>query len=219
MRILLTGFEPFGGSSVNPSREAVLDLAAGWAAGGATEVELHALILPVVGGVAPRRVCEAIDRLRPHAVASVGESSRASAITFERLFINVRDYRAPDNAGRTARERPIVPGGPLVLESSLPIDAMRRAVRKAGVAEAASYHAGTFLCNEVAYATQAHLRASRSRGRIPAGFIHVPRLPAQLAGSPAGEAAALSMPLEDIVRGLDAALRALIRSLRGAHTP
>lgn len=211
MRILLTGFEPFGGSNVNPSREAVLELAAGWAAAGAKDLELHTTILPVVGGAAPRIVCRAIDRIRPHAVVSVGESARAAAITFEWLFVNVRDYRIADNAGRLVPERPIVRGGPLVLESTLPIDAMRRAVRTSGVPEAVSYHAGTFLCNEVAYATQTHLKSKRSHRRVPAGFIHVPRLPEQVPSTD-GMAAAPSMLLEDMVRGLDAALRALRRS-------
>ena len=194
MRLLLTGFEPFGGGRVNPSQRIVEALAKRPPKG----VELSTLVLPVVGGVAPRRLLGVLTRLRPEAVVMLGESGASAAITLERVAVNLRDYRIADNAGRSVRDRPVVRQGPAAYFATLPLRRMQEAMAKAGVPAVLSTSAGTFLCNEVMYAALHALRTTDT----PCGFIHVPRLPEQVLG----ERGAPSMDEALAVRGIEEAL-------------
>lgn len=197
MHVLLSGFEPFGGSLVNPSQRLVALLASDPPPG----VDLTTLLLPVLGGVAPRRLLQAIRRSRPQAIVMLGESGLASGLTLERVALNLRDYRIADNAGRTVRERPVVSGGPAAYFSTLPLLSMQTTAKSAGVPAVLSTSAGTFLCNEVMYAA---LHALRDSG-TPCGFIHVPRLPEQVLG----ERGAPSMDATLAAIGVRAALGCL----------
>lgn len=203
MRVLLTGFEPFGGSAVNPSQKVVESLAQGRSRLAERGIDLRTLILAVEAKRGPSALLRAIDRVKPDAVMCLGESGRATAITIERVFINLADYRIADNAGTFIANKPIARGGPAAYFTTLPFERLRDAVRDAGVAAELSLSAGAFLCNHVAYALAHHL-AKRDR-EIPAGFVHLPRLPEQVRG----QRGKPSMPLDDMVRAVETMLQTM----------
>ena len=190
-KLLITGFDPFGGESVNPSWEAVKllpDQIGGY--------EIHKLQIPTVFGLAPRTVLEKAAEIQPDVIISVGQAGTRAAVTPERIGINVRDARIADNAGISPKDESIVPGGPDGLFSTLPVKAMIAAIQAAGLPGAISNTAGTFVCNDVLYSLLHHYAGTHVR----CGFIHVPWLPQQ--GTP-------SLPLEDTVKALEAAVSAL----------
>ena len=190
-KLLITGFDPFGGESVNPSWEAVKLLP-----DQIGEYTLHKLQIPTVFGLAPQTVLEKAAEVNPDVIICVGQAGTRSAVTPERIGINVRDARIPDNQGRIPCDEAIVPGGPDGLFSTLPVKAMISAICDAGLPGAVSNTAGTFVCNEV-LCSLLHRYAGTP---VRCGFIHVPWLPEQ--GSP-------SLALHDTVRALAAAIGAL----------
>lgn len=190
-KLLITGFDPFGGESVNPSWEAVKLLPDQIGA-----YEIHKLQIPTVFGLAPRTVLEKAAEIQPDVIISVGQAGTRAAVTPERIGINVRDARIADNAGISPKDESIVPGGPDGLFSTLPVKAMIAAIQAAGLPGAVSNTAGTFVCNDVLYSLLHHYAGTHVR----CGFIHVPWLPQQ--GTP-------SLPLEDTVKALEAAVSAL----------
>ena len=195
MKLLLTAFEPFGGEALNAAREAVsaLDAPEG--------LQLCRLLVPTVFGLAGDTVWEAIARERPDAVLCVGQASGRAALTPERAALNLRDASIPDNAGNRPVDEPVVPGGPAAYFTTLPLREMAEAIRRAGLPAAISSSAGTFVCNDLLYTLL--YRIEREGLPIRCGFLHVPCLPEQAAeGIP-------SLPLEDTVRGLAAAVAAL----------
>ena len=195
--VLVTGFEPFGGASVNPSGEVARRLD-GRRLGG---VEIRAAVLPVdhVGAAAAvRALLDAHDHV---AVVHLGLAAGRAQIALERVAINVMDYAIQDNAGWRARDESCVADGPAAYFSTLPLRAMLEALHAAGVPAYLSPTAGTYLCNYVMYATL-HALAARPE-RPPAGFIHLPLLPSMVAP---GNAEQPSMELELMLRGVAAAL-------------
>lgn len=204
LRVLVTGFQPFGGSLVNPSAELVERLAHE----GAPGCEVRAAVLPVVGGTGPgsaRAALDAVlDALRPDAVVMFGEAHTRGEIGIERVAVNLRDYVLADNAGTVVHDQPVVPGAPDALFAALPVRRMLEAALMAGVPCALSMTAGTFLCNEVMF----HVleRRARTGGPAFAGFMHVPQLPVQAAARPVQAA---PMPLPAMVRGARSALAGL----------
>lgn len=203
MRVLLTGFEPFAGSTLNPSAEAIELLRARPISG----IHLMTRILPVVGGVAANEVRSAIDAASPDAVVLLGESGQATAITLERLAANLRDYRLADNAGSQVCDQPVVEGGPTAYFATLPVRVMQSAMHAVGVPAELSMSAGTFLCNEVMYAALHHI--AERRLLTLAGFVHLPQLPEQVVGGGRGRG---SMDRETVARGLIAGFEALAAS-------
>lgn len=194
MTLLLTGFAPFGGETLNPSWEAVRRLD-GERLGDLTVVAAQ---LPTEFGAALQALDELLERHRPTLVVAVGQAGRRAELSLERIAINVDDARIPDNAGRQPIDEPVVAGGPAAYFSTLPIKAMTRVLRDAGIPAAVSQTAGTFVCNHVFYGLQHRLQGSGVRG----GFIHIPYLPAQAAAQPG----APSMALETLIAGLRLAL-------------
>ena len=190
-KLLITGFDPFGGESVNPSWEAVKLLPDQIGA-----YEIHKLQIPTVFGLAPKTVLEKAAEIQPDVIISVGQAGTRAAVTPERIGINIRDARIADNAGISPKDESIVPGGPDGLFSTLPVKAMIGAIQAAGLPGAVSNTAGTFVCNDVLYSLLHHYAGTHVR----CGFIHVPWLPQQ--GAP-------SLPLEDTVKALEAAVSAL----------
>ena len=172
MRVLLTGFEPFGSHVTNPSQEIVAMLAARVPRTTGRRVELQTTILQTEYDRAALRIGSLIDELRPDAVVSLGVDSKAEGICLERIALNLDDKEFADNAGEIRLARPIVHGGPMVYLSTLPLDAMLKALRQADFPATISNHAGTYVCNHVFY-TARHLM-EQSRRQIPCGFIHVP---------------------------------------------
>jgi pyroglutamyl-peptidase len=175
-KILLTGFEPFGGDSVNPTAEIVGRLH-GTNIGGH---EVVGVVLPCVFGEAVVRLKAALRRTAPRLIICLGQAGGRAEITPERVAINVNDARIPDNAGRQPVDVPVVRGGPTAYWSTLPVKAIVAALRQQGIPAAVSQTAGTFVCNHVFYALMHTLRRRRA---VRAGFIHVPWLPTQ--GKPA----------------------------------
>ena len=190
-KLLITGFDPFDGASVNPSWEAVKLLP-----DTIGEYEIHKLQIPTVFGLAPRTVLEKAEEIQPDVIISVGQAGTRPAVTPERIGINVRDARIADNAGVSPKDEAIVPGGPDGLFSTLPVKAMIAAICDAGLPGAISNTAGTFVCNDVLYSLLHHYAGTNVR----CGFIHVPWLPEQ--GQP-------NLALADTVKALTAAISAL----------
>ena len=172
--VLLTGFEPFNGASINPAWEAVRALE-GWRTG-AFRVEVRQL--PCVFGEAIRTLAALVDELEPNIVIAVGQAGGRAEISVERIAINVDDASIVDNAGAQPVDRAIHADGPAAYFSTLPIKSMVAAMRAAGLKAAVSQTAGTFVCNHVFYGLMHHA-ATRA---VKAGFIHVPFLPEQAQG-------------------------------------
>ncbi len=202
--ILLIGFEPFGGSRVNPSQKIVEALAADPPPG----LALCTALLPVDTRRVPNAIREAIIAARPSAVVMLGQASRRSAVAIERVAINVLDFRIPDNDGHQPVDAPIVPGGPAAYLATLPIKKIAQAMQEAGVPTVVSNSAGTYLCNQVLYVAL-HYIAQESLN-VPAGFIHVPSLPEQVFQTPD----APSMALSTVLTAIRAALQTLVPILR-----
>ena len=198
MKILVTGFDPFGGETVNPAWEAVSRLPA--ETGGAEVVKLQ---IPTMFGRAPEAVLREVERLRPDFVVSVGQAAGRTAITPERIAINCEEASIPDNAGFQPAGGPVVEGGPDGYFSLLPVKEMAAAIQAAGLPGKVSNTAGTYVCNHLMYHIL-HACHTRYPG-MRSGFIHVPCIPEQQAGHPEW----FALPLEEIVRGLTAALEVL----------
>lgn len=198
-RILLTGFTPFGGESINPSWEAVRQLHGKRMAGH----QVVALQLPTVFDDSRRELEAAVRELAPVILLGVGQAGGRSQLSIERVAINVQDARLPDNAGAQPIDEPVVAGGPAAYFSTLPIKAMLAALQAEGLPAEISNTAGTYVCNHVAY-VMLHLAAQQQGVR--AGFIHIPYLPEQTARMPHMP----SMAGDDVVRGLTVALQVAV---------
>jgi len=198
LRVLLTGFEPFGGEAVNPSWEAARALD-GWQHGGAV---VHARQMPCVFGQAIESLSAAMDELKPGLVLCVGQAGGRAEVTPERVAINIDDGRIADNAGRQPIDLPVVADAPAAYFSTLPIKAIVRALRAGGVPASVSNTAGTFVCNHIFYGLM-HQIARRAVPGLRGGFIHIPYLPQQAAGFPG----APSMSLDTLVEALRLAVR------------
>lgn len=195
--VLLTGFEPFGGEAVNPSWRAVARLDD--ARVGGHRVATRSL--PTAFAASLKALQEALDHLQPACVIAVGQAGGRSAISLERVAINLIDARIPDNDGAQPIDQPVVAGGPSAYFSTLPLKSMLVALREAGIPADISFSAGTYVCNHVFYGLR---HALGEHTGVRAGFVHVPYLPEQAVRHPG--AASMS---EDL---MVAALRVMIAS-------
>jgi pyroglutamyl-peptidase len=194
-KLLLTGFEPFGGDTINPSWEVARALD-GELVDGARVVAVQ---LPCVFGQALDVLAAALDTHRPRIVLSLGLAANRSVLSVERVGINVDDARIPDNAGAQPIDQPAVPGAPAAYFATLPIKAIVAALMQDGLPVEVSQTAGTFVCNHVLFGLMHQLR--RRRG-MRGGFMHVPLLPAQ-----AARVGSAGLALVDQVRGVRLALQ------------
>lgn len=195
--VLLTGFEPFNGATINPAWEAVRALE-GWQGEG-FQVEVRQL--PCVFGDAIEDLTALIDELHPDVVIAVGQAGGRPDISVERVAINVDDASILDNGGQQPVDTAIAADGPAAYFSTLPIKAIVHALRARGLVAGVSQTAGTFVCNHVFYGLMHH--AATQPQPMKAGFIHVPFLPEQAAARPD---APPSMALEDIIAGVKLAV-------------
>ena len=199
--ILLTGFEPFGGETLNPSEEIARQLHG-------TVIAKHEVIgalLPCVFGEAIKELKRQIRAAQPTLVICVGQAGGRSDITPERVAINVDDARIADNAEQQPVDRAIVRGGPVAYWSTLPVKAIVAALRAQQIPASVSQTAGTFVCNHVFYGLMHALSAAKG---VRGGFIHVPFLPEQArAGQP-------SLPLETMVVAIGLAIETSLRVRR-----
>lgn len=176
VRILVTGFEPFGGQRVNPSWEVARALHGTFIHGAA----VTAVQLPCVFAKASQALNEALQALHPHIVLALGQAEGRSDLSVERVAINVMDARMADNAGDQPIDEPVVAGAAAAYFSTLPIKALVVGLKAEGFPASVSQTAGTYVCNQVFYALQ---HALAGRGAL-SGFMHLPLLPEQAASWP-----------------------------------
>ena len=203
MKILVTGFDPFGGEKINPALETIKRLPDTIL--GAQIIKLE---IPTVVGKSLAKIKEAVEKENPDAVLSIGQAGGRSEITVERVGINIDDCRIPDNEGNQPIDEPVVKGGPAAYFVTVPIKAIVENIKAHNIPASISNTAGTFICNHVCYGI-AHLAATRTAAGKPmkSGFIHIPFLPEQVIGKPA---LTPSMSLETIVSGITHALEAIV---------
>ncbi|WP_396433470.1 pyroglutamyl-peptidase I [Limnohabitans sp.] len=199
MRILLTGFEPFGGQSLNPSWEVARALHGVWVAG----AQVTALQLPCVFAQALATLQQALADV-PDIVLALGQAEGRCDFSVERVAINVLDARIPDNAGQQPIDIPVSAGGPAAYFSTLPIKSLVLGLKAAGFPASVSPSAGSFVCNQVFYALQ-HTLAGRG---VHSGFVHLPLLPEQAAQWPGP--ALPSWPVGLQIAGVQQALALLV---------
>lgn len=193
-KILLTGFDAFGGATLNPSWLAVQALHG-------RQILGHTVVaaqLPTVFDASLTELNALLKQHQPALVVCVGQAGGRKAMSLERVAINVNDAPIADNVGGQPVDTPVKPGAPAAYFTSLPIKAMLAVLQADGVAAEVSQTAGTFVCNHVFYGLMHALATQRALKHTRGGFIHVPWLPEQ--GAP-------NMPLDEIVRGLRLALR------------
>ena len=190
-KLLITGFDPFGGAAVNPSWQAVQALPAR-----VGEFALYKMELPTVFGEAAAQVIAKADEIGADVVLSVGQAGGRDAVTPERIAVNIRDARIADNAGNQPKGELVAPDGPAAYFATVPVEKMAQAIRDRQIRATVSNSAGAFVCNDVMYSLLHHFAGTPVR----AGFIHVPYIPEQ--GQP-------NMPLEQTVEALIAAIEAL----------
>lgn len=190
-KLLITGFDPFGGETINPAWEAVKLLP-----DTIGDYRLTKLEIPTVFGRAAETVLEKAEEVRPQVILCIGQAGGRAAVTPERVAINLRDAKITDNDGNQPVDEPCVPGGPTAYFATVPVKAMVKAMADAGLSAAVSNTAGTFVCNDTLY-TLLHRFDGTS---VRCGFIHVPYLPQQ--GTP-------NLELDRTVAALEAAVQAL----------
>ena len=191
-KLLITGFEPFGGEETNPSWDAVCQLPP--ELGGYILTKLR---IPVVFGEAVKQVIAAADKIHPDVILCIGQAGGRSAITPELVGINLRHASIPDNSGLQPIDEPILVGGDNACFSTLPVRKIATAIDAAGIPAQVSYSAGVYVCNDVLYSLLSHYKNTGTR----VGFIHIP-YSTQQQKSPA-------MALEDITKGLVAAIESI----------
>lgn len=199
MNILLTGFDPFGGEAINPSWEVARALNGQFI--GAARV--HARQLPTSFTGAPVALGRALDALAPVLVVALGQASGRAEISIERVAVNLIDARIPDNDGQRPLDQPVRADAPAGYLSTLPVKAMRDALRQAGHPAGLSLTAGAFVCNQVFFELQHRLAGTGVRS----GFIHLPALPEQAAqAQPAPPSMALAAQVAAIRLALAVAM-------------
>lgn len=199
MKILVTGFDPFGGEKVNPAQEAVKSLPS--VIHGA---EIHWVEIPTVFYKSAEVLEAEIVRYQPNVVLCIGQAGGRTSLTPERVAINQDDARIPDNQGNQPIDTPIRLDGEAAYFSTLPIKAMVQAIKEDGLPATVSNTAGTFVCNHLMY--QALYLADKKFPNVRAGFMHIPYMTEQVINKPN----TASMNLVDIVKGIEAAIGAIV---------
>ena len=187
-KLLITGFDPFGGASINPAWEAVKLLPEQIG-----DFEIYKLEIPTVFGLAAETVLTKADVLQPDVILCIGQAGGRAAVTPERIAVNIRDAKIRDNAGNQPVGEFVVSDGPAAYFATVPVMEMADAICAAELPGAVSNSAGAFVCNDTLYSLLHHYADTH----VKVGFIHVPYLPEQ--GSP-------SLPLKKTAAALRAAI-------------
>ena len=191
-KVLLTGFEPFGKATQNPSAEIVKQISGD---------NIVTAILPVAYAQSADALLMLIEQHKPDVVISLGQAEGRTQITPERIAINLDDALLADNEGVIRIDEPILVGGPVAYESTLPVKAFVKAINDSGIPAAVSLSAGAFLCNHIFYVMQNKFAGTSVRS----GFVHVPLMDEQ-----AGEFPGLpTMPLDQMVTAVRIMLEVL----------
>ena len=203
MKILMTGFNPFGGEKVNPAYEAVKllpEMIAG--------AEIMKLEVPTEFNRAGEVVAEMIERVKPDVVICIGQAGGRNAITPEKVAINLQDGRIADNAGYQPADCPVREDGPAAYFSLLPVKKITEKIRESGIPASVSYTAGTYVCNDLMYSLLYLIE--HNYPKMIGGFIHVPFALGQTVDKPSGTP---GMELETIARGLKCAVEAVVEEV------
>lgn len=199
MKIVITGFDPFGGEKINPAWEAVKSLP-----DKVGDIEVVKVQVPTVFKKSAKKLFEAIDREKPDAVVCVGQAGGRFDITVERVGINIEDGRIPDNEGYQPIDTAIFEDGENAYFATLPIKAMVDEMKKENIPASVSNSAGTYVCNHLMYSLLYYLD-KKGLKNVRGGFIHVPFIPEQVVDKKNMP----SMELSRITRGLEIALKAI----------
>lgn len=201
MKVLITGFDPFGGESINPAWEAVKEIRD--TIDGSSIVKMQ---IPTVVGKSIAKVHDKMAEIHPDIVISVGQAGGRFGVTPERVAINVTDARIPDNEGNQPIDEIIFEDGDTAYFSNLPVKAMVQAMKEAGYPSSLSNSAGTYICNHVMYGILYYIQKEFPGTR--GGFIHVPYAASQAVNKPNTP----SMAIADITAALETAVSAAIRN-------
>lgn len=201
MKVLITGFDPFGGESINPAWEAVKLMKEEIA--GAEIVKMQ---IPTVVNKSIEKIHEKMMEVHPDIVISIGQAGGRFGVTPERVAINITDARIPDNEGNQPIDVPIFEDGDAAYFSNLPVKAMVQAIKDAGYPSVLSNTAGTYICNHVMYGILYYIKKEFPHAR--GGFIHVPYATGQVVNKPGTP----SMSIADITASLEAAVKAAVEN-------
>lgn len=206
MKILITGFDPFGGEPVNPALEAVKLMK-----DEITGAKIIKLEIPTVFRKSVEKIHEMMKAERPDVVLSIGQAGGRFGVTPERVAINVDDARIKDNEGNQPVDTPIFTDGEAAYFSNLPVKAMVEAIKNKGLPSTLSNSAGTFVCNHVMYGVLYYIH--KEFPNVRGGFIHVPFITDQVVTKPN----VASMALADITEALESAVEAIVKNQKDIH--
>ncbi len=199
MKVLITGFDPFGGETINPAWEAVKAIKNEIAG-----AQIFKMQIPTVVNKSIEKIHEKMVEIHPDIVISVGQAGGRFGVTPERVAINITDARIPDNEGNQPIDIPIFEDGDDAYFSNLPVKAMVQAIKDAGYPSVLSNTAGTYICNHVMYGILYYIK--KEFPGVRGGFIHVPYAASQVVDKPGTP----SMAIADIAASLEAAVRAAV---------
>ena len=199
MKILLTAFEPFGGDTINPAQEAVKLVKDNIKGADIVKIDV-----PVVFNEAGKVVYEAIKKENPDVVFCIGQAGGRFDITPERVAVNIQDARIADNSGAQPKDVKCFEDGKNAYFTKLPVKAMVKYMKDAGVPASVSYTAGTFVCNDLMYSVLYHI--DKEYPDMIGGFMHVPFLHEQVMA----RANTPSLSNDDIVKGIEASIEAIV---------
>lgn len=201
-KVLITGFEPFGGEEINPAYEAVKLLPDEIA--GAQIIKLE---IPTVFQKGVDAVYNAIQKYQPDYVLCIGQAGGRSQLTPEWVGINFRNARISDNEGNQPVQTPVIEGGPAAYFTMLPVFCMVEKMKENGIPASVSYSAGTYVCNDVMYSLlhYCHTEFKNTKG----GFMHVPYSTEQTANHPSGTP---GMSLKDIAKGIEISIEVILEN-------
>ena len=197
MKILVTGFDPFGGEKTNPAEEAVKRIS-----NNINGAEIVKVIIPTVRDKSLQVIEKAIEANKPDIVISIGQAGGRFEITPEKVAINIDDFRIEDNEGNQPIDATIREDGDIAYVTSLPVKAMVEHVKQNGIPSSLSYTAGTFVCNHVMYGVLYMI--DKKYPNIKGGFIHIPFSTSQVIDKKNTP----YMSLDEIVKGLELAIEA-----------
>lgn len=192
MSVLITGFEPFAGETINPSWQAALAFQSKKYVGHF----VHVHCLPTAFGVSLQVLEQLISQYKPSIVICIGQAGGRSTVSLERIAINIDDARIADNLGAQPIDEPVIANSPNAYFSTLPIKSIVQNLQLAGIPAEISNSAGTFVCNHVFYGL---MHCVADKPNIKAGFVHIPFLPDQAVH----HKNAPSMALADLIHAID----------------
>jgi len=199
MKVLITGFDPFGGESINPAWEAVKAMK-----DNVDGIEVIKLQIPTVFKKSAEKLFAGIDEHKPDVVICIGQAGGRYDMSVERVAINMDDGRIPDNEGYQPIDTPVYEDGENAYFATLPIKGIVEEIKSAKIPASVSNTAGTYVCNHIIYSLLYYI--SKNNLDIKGGFIHVPYITEQVVDKknmPYMEVATITKALECAVQALN----------------